>query len=292
MDVFQGAEPNTEDLAFIANSYAMRQLYWPSYTWKIQTEHLNKLDGKEKALLNKGIDIEVFQRRKSDLFDKINASFYHLQKLKENEEIILDLGKQMAQQSRKHTPGGVLGIVGMPYEPISYEYEALLVSLKTGIDIISMLLAQASGLSSNIDNLARLLSALPQTKKQNNVLPRVKKLIAKKQHVTTLDEFTNKDGTKSKRNFAVHEGSLPTGTINIQFAAKHKEIGILKTRTADLGGIEKTDFTMQQNLDGYASNLFYGVCDFIIDGLSLLLNITLPRGEKLSVYEERLGKRD
>ena len=287
MDEFHGAEPTPEDLAYVAQSYAMRQLYWPSYTWKIQTEHLNKIDAKEQTLIDKGVDIDAFQRRKSDLFDKINASFYHLRKLKENEETIIALGKKMAEQSRQHTPVGVLGIVGMPYEPINYEYEALLVSLKTGMDIISALLAEASGFGKSVDDLSKLLNASTHAIKPNQFLIQVNTLLEGEQHKRTIQEFRNKNGVKSKRNFAVHEGSLPTGTINIQFAANNTEIGILKTRTADLGGIEETDFSKQQNLDGYADSLFYDVCDFIIGGLELLLDKKLPKGKKASVYEAR-----
>ena len=104
MDKFQGAEPTQEELALVAKSYAMRQMYWPSYTWNIQTQHLNKIDEKSSGLKANGVDVEIFEKHKSDLFNKINASFYHLEKLKENESIIIELGKEMADKARKHTP--------------------------------------------------------------------------------------------------------------------------------------------------------------------------------------------
>ena len=149
MDGFQGTEPTQEELALVAQGYAMRQVYWPAYTWQLQTKYLNKIDDRKGALESNGVDIDAFSKYKSDLFNKMNASFYHLQKLKENEETVIELGKKMAEESKKHTPKGVFGIVGTPYEPIDYEYEALLVTLKSALDIMAMMLSQPSGLHSS-----------------------------------------------------------------------------------------------------------------------------------------------
>lgn len=55
-------------------------------------------------------------------------------------------------------------------------------------------------------------------------------------------------------------------------------------------GDEMTDFRKQQSLDEYATALFYAVCDLIIEALELIVGETLPRGEKMSVYEARLIK--
>lgn len=287
MDNFQGTEPTQEELELVAQSYAMRQMYWPSYTWQIQTAHLNKIDDKKQALEKRGIDLELFKKRKTDLFNKINASFYHLQKLKENEETIVALGKKMAEKSKGHTPKGVLGIVGMPYEPIDYEYEALLVTLKSGLDIVSMILAQPSDLGS--DNIASLLNDAQQAKRPNDFLTSVVKLLAKEEHTKVIDEFKNKDGVRSKRNYAVHQGSLPTGTINIQYTADNADIGILKTRTLDVGG-ELADFRKQQSLDDYATGLFYATCDLAVEALELVVDQELPKGQKMSVYAARSSK--
>src|SRR6266403_4957281 len=120
-------EPTQEDLALVARNYAMRQLYWPDYTWGIQTQYLRVIDAKKAELAQRGVDTETLKKRLSDLFNKINASFYHLKKLEENEETIIELGKEMAQKTQPRTPRGVFGIIGTPYEPIDYEYEALLV---------------------------------------------------------------------------------------------------------------------------------------------------------------------
>jgi len=287
MDQFQGTEPTQDELRLVAESYAIRQMYWPSYTWQIQTQHLNKIDEKRQALETNGVEVDPFTKHQSDLFNKINASFYHLEKLKENENTIIELGKRIAKESKKHTPNGAFGVIGAPYEPIEYEYEALLVTLKSGLDILAMMLAQPSGL--HCDNIGSLSNESEQAKKPNDFLTKVKTMLAKDEHHKTLDEFRNKDGVHSKRNYAVHHGSLPTGTINIQFTADSAEFGILKTRTMEVGG-EMTSFTEQRNLEDYVTDLFYATCDLIIEGLELLISCSLPKGEKASVYEAR--KRD
>jgi hypothetical protein len=284
MNQFQGTEPTQEELALVAQGYAMRQVYWPAYTWQIQTKHLNKVDENRQALEANGVDIDLFNKHKSDLFNKINASFYHLEKLKENEGIVIGLGKKMAEESKKHLPDQVFGIVGTPYEPIEYEYEALLVTLKSALDVTAMILAQPSSLGS--DNIVSLFNDSSQSKRPNTVLTALKELLAKDEHRKIIDEFKNKDGVHSKRNYAVHQGSLPTGTINIQFTAASTEIGILKTRTMEVGG-DMADFSKQQSLDEYATELFYSVCDLAIEGLELLVGQSLPKGSRMSVYEER-----
>lgn len=287
MDPFQGTEPTEDELALVAQSYTLRQVYWPSYTWQIQTQYLNKLDEKRQSLEARGIDFDLFVKHETDLFNKINASFYHLEKLKENENTIIELGKKMAEASKKHTPNGVLGIIGTPYEPIEYEYEAFLVTLKSGLDISAMILAQPAELHS--DNIVSLVNDGEQAKRPNEFLSATKALLAKDEHLKTIEEFRNKAGVHSKRNYAVHQGSLPTGTINIQYTADNTEIGILKTRTMEVGG-EMTDFRKQQSLDEYATTLFYAVCDLIIEALELIVGETLPRGQKMGVYEARLAK--
>lgn len=288
MKHFKSTEPTQEEAARVAQIYAMRQIYWPAYTWLIQTKHLNNMGSKKEALEANGVDVAIFNARKSDLFNKVNASFYHLQKLKENELAVIKLGKRIAKKSKEHLPRNVLGIVGIPYEPIDYEYEALLVTLKSALDIMTMILAQPAGLQ--IDNIGALLNECQQNKRSSDFMAKIRELVTKEEHYNTIDEFKNKGEVKSKRNYAVHQGSLPTGTINIQFVCNQPKINILKTSTLEIGG-EKVDFRKQQTLDDYATNLFYAVCDLIIDGLDILLGETLPKGKKTSVYDERQAQR-
>ncbi len=288
MNRFKSIEPTQEEADRVAQIYAMRQIYWPAYTWILQTKYLNNIECKRDALEGKGVDVTAFSVFKSDLFNKVNASFYHLQKLKENELAVIKLGKKMAKKSKEHMPRNVLGIVGIPYEPIDYEYEALLVTLKSALDIMTMMLAQPAGLQ--IDNIGALLNECQQTKRSSDFLAKVRELVTKEEHYKTIDEFRNKEGIKSKRNYAVHQGSLPTGTINIQFVLNKPKISILKTSAIEVGS-EKVDLKNQQNLDVYATNLFYAVCDLVIDSLSILLGEVLPKGKKTSVYDERQAER-
>ncbi len=285
MNDFQRIKHTDEQLQLVARGYSMRQLYWPSYTWKIQTQYLNKIEVKKQILEDKGINIDIFSKRKADLFNKINASFYHLSRLKENESAIISLGKEMAEQSKGHMEQGILGIIGTPYEPIDYEYEALLVTLKSSLDILARILSEPSGIPT--DNIVSLLNNAQQCKKSNEFLTNVRTLLSKTEHIKIITEFRDKSGIPSKRNYAVHHGSLPTGTINIQFTAT--DLGILKTRTMEPND-ELTDPRKQQTIEDYATYLFYATCDLIIEGLELLLDQKLPRGNKVCVYEERQSK--
>lgn len=284
---FREPEITPRELALVSQSYAIRQVYWPAYTWSLQTEHLNKTIDREDAFKTNGIDVETFNKHRSSLFNKINASFYHLQKLKENENLVLELGKRMAEESKKSIKQGVIGIVGTPYEPVDYEYEALLVTLKSALDITAMMLSQPSGLNS--DNIGSLFKEGEEAEKPNSFLVQVNQLL--KAHNETINEFRNRNGQRSKRNHAVHQGSLPTGTINHQFTAQHPEIGVLKTRVMGVGG-GMPRLKEQKTLDDYTTNLFYNTCDLIIDALSLLVGEALPRGPRCSVYEQGTTKKN
>lgn len=280
-------EPSDEQMKLVAKSYAMRQQYWPAYTWSVQTVGLNKLEEKRTELETKGVDIEKFSKNKVDIFNKLNASFYHLQKLKENETAIVQLGREMAEESKRSMPVGVNGILDMPYEPIDYEYEALLVTLRSALDILAMAIAGPMDLSS--DDIMKLLNESRQQQNPNDTSKAIQALLSSEGHTATINEFRNQNGVKSKRNYAVHQGSLPTGTINIQYAASVPEIGILKTRTMEIDG-GAMDFTQKQSLDDYAENLFYSVCDLVIEALEVVVGWQLPKGERHSVYEGRLKK--
>jgi len=281
-------EPSPVQLQLIAKSYAMRQLYWPSYTWLIQTESLNRLEDRQPDLESRGINLEKFTKQKADLFNKLNASFYHLQKMRDNESVVIELGKEMAEEARQNTPNGIHGIIGTPYEPIEYEYEALLITLRSALDIFAIIMAEPTGLSS--DNIMSLLNDGQQQRNPSALLQSTLTILTNDKNTKTINEFRNQNGIKSKRNYAVHQGSLPTGTINIQFARHATDIGVLKTRTMEVDG-SIADFTQQQSLDDYAANLFYSVCDLIIEALEVLVGWQLPKGGKCSVYEERLSKR-
>ncbi len=284
MDPSQNTNPTQSQLSLVAQSYAMREKYWPAYTWPLQTKYLNILDDKKDFLKKNNIDMNAFSRHKIDLFNKINASFYHLQRLKENEESTIELGKEIAKEFKKDMSKGVLGLIGAPYEPIGYEYEAILVTLRSALDITATMLSQPSGLE--IDNISKLQNESKQAQKPNKFLKSVKKLLLKEENIKVLDEFINKKNQKSKRNYAVHDGSLPTGTINIRFTKENPDLGILKTCTMQIND-KFPDLKKREYLEDYTTNLFYATCDLIIEALGLLVGETLPKGEKISIFEAK-----
>lgn len=277
--------PSPKTLELVEKSYRMRQKYWPSYTWEIQTKYLNDPKNYSKNLAKKCIDLKAFSKNKASLFNKINSSFYHLQRLKENERKITSLGRSMAKESRKKIEAQVLGIIGTPYEPIEYEYEAILVTLKSSLDIFSTIISDYLNLK--VDNIASLLNNVEQSKDTNKSIIEVKNLLNRVEYIKIIEEFQNnkKDNTPSKRNYGVHKGSLPTQTINIQFAKRTKKVSILKTGLVEINNTPLP--TKRTSLEDYATNTFYSTCDLIIEGLELLLGKHLPKGEKCSVYVSR-----
>lgn len=275
-----------EHLKLVAQAYAMRQRYWPAFTWLIQTELLKDFDPNNTYYKEYNIDIKYVKTKLSDLFNKINASFYHLQKIKENENQIIEIGKQIANSGKKDLKSGVLGIAGMPFEPINYEYEAMLVTLKSAIDILITIQAPICGLPPNVDNLYRFVDQSKKLTNKNAFFTKVQEVFNNIKFKVILDEFLGTDTSKSKRNFAVHRGSLSTGTINIQFASTTKEIGVLKSKMVEVDN-NPQDIRKTPDLDTYTEIIFYTTCDFLMELLELVTNRELPRGKKMSVYESR-----
>ncbi|HEX6462507.1 MAG TPA: hypothetical protein VFZ58_04555 [Candidatus Saccharimonadales bacterium] len=282
------SEPDKEQLEMVAKTYAARSRYWPSYTWKIQTSYLQTLNNNKDGFTDRGIDVEALRKHNSDLFDKINASFYHLETLREHESFIINLSKQGVDGSRKNTPANTIGIIASPYEPVSYEYEAILVTLKSALDVMVMTVAPYCELTS--DDLAKFINEAPQRKNPNDLLQKMLSIVQESNNDKVIKEFLNGVGKKSKRNHAVHQGSLPTGTINLQYTASDPEVGILKTRTMGLDIVTTNPFE-EQDLETYCANLFYGVSEIAMQALEALLDQALPRGEKMSVYDERMEAR-
>lgn len=277
-------EPDKEQLEMVAKTYAARSRYWPSYTWKIQTSYLQILNNNRDDFTAQGIDVEALRKHNSSLFDKINASFYHLETLREHESFIINLSKQGVNGSRKNTPVNAVGIIASPYEPISYEYEAILVTLKSALDVMVMIVAPYCELAS--DDLAKFINEASQKKIPNDLLKKILSVVRESENNKIIKEFLNDSGKRSKRNHAVHQGSLPTGTINLQYTVSDPEVGILKTRTMGLD-ITTVNPLEEQDLEAYCANLFYGVSEIAIQALEALLDQALPRGKKMSVYDER-----
>ncbi len=207
--------------------HSARSIYWPAYTWKIQTSFSSKIDGKISPELK--ISKEDFQKLYFDIFHKINASFYHLQRLKENQDVAVGIGKEMAKLRFPGTEN-LPGIAGVPHEPIEYEYEAFLVTVKSALDFITILISKSFGRKE--DNIISLLSALKSRRpKQNTLEEEIYLFLENSQHTPLFDSFRDPDsklGKKSNRNFAVHKGSLPVGTINVPINNPHASVLLVK----------------------------------------------------------------
>lgn len=264
--------------------YTKRSKYWPAYTWKIQTSYSSIIRGKLSDELN--ISESDFEKIYFDIFHKINASFYHLEQLKENEEIAIQTGKDLATIKVPGTEG-MVGIVGSPYEPIGYEYEAFLVTIKSTLDFISILLAK--GFNRREDDIISLVNNIRVNKAESSTLEgEIYALLSSNKYQTLIKEYRgSRKGPKSKRNFATHIGSLPIGTINVSIS--NLNASPLLSKALDPNSSNPyTSLLHAQNLVAYCENQLYQTCDLLIEILSLLSTSELKHGPRSSVYEERI----
>lgn len=270
------------ELLLIDKMYAIRELYWPHYTWLAQTNYLKIVEKKQEKLFKQGIDPKLLREKLSSLFSKINSSFYHLQRIKENEELITELGKQVAKKGQTKISTRIIGTFLATYEPIAYEYEAILVTLKTALDILAIIFS--SIIRSGSDDILKLAHEMSEVQKTSGFKTKLKKFFSDKKLQEVIKEFKKNGHVKSRRNYAVHDGDLSIGTINLQFVAGSSDIRVIKSKAMPVGKSDKP-LTQVQDLDVFCTTLFYDVCHIILSGLELVLDENLPRGEKKSIFE-------
>lgn len=266
--------------------YTQRSKYWPAYTWKIQTSYSSEIKGKLLSEFN--IPEDMFEKMYFSIFDKVNASFYHLERLKENEEVAVQTGKELAKIKIPGTEG-LVGIAGSPYEPIGYEYESLLITIKSTLDLIAILLSKGFGRKE--DNIVSLTNNIQiSTADPTSLEDKIYALLVAPSYKGLIDEYKgNKPGHKSKRNFATHDGPLPIGTINIPI---NNPFGSpLLSKALDPNKIDPYAFLPHsQNLVEFCEDQFYKTCDLLIEIMSLMINSKLKPGPKCSVYIQRIKK--
>lgn len=266
--------------------YTQRSKYWPAYTWKVQTSYF--FDIKEKIVYEFKISNTDFEKNYFDIFDKINSSFYHLERLKENEGIAVQMGKELA---KIQIPGieGMVGIAGAPYEPIVYEYESFLVTIKSTLDFIAILLAK--GFNRREDNIVNFFDGIKsRNAKPDSLEGKMYALFNRVEFVNLFNEYRNPDkDQKSKRNFAAHKGSLPIGTINIPINNPGAPTLLSKALNPNVSK-PYLDSLSSQNLIEYCEGQFYQTCDLLIETLSLITNTQLKPGPKNSIYKQKLEK--
>lgn len=263
--------------------YTQRSKYWPAYTWKIQTSCSKNI--KDKLSGEVTISPKDFKEVYIYIFDKINASFYHLQRLKENQEVAVRIGQAMAKIKPPGTEG-LVGIAGVSYEPIGYEYESFLIKIKVALDLIATLVAKS--FDRKEDDITTLLNNIKFRKIIKTTLQdEVYTFLKSKEFEKMFNNFKNptKD-KKSKRNFATHLGSLPVGTINIPI----NNPGVVPTLSRAYDPNQKKPYfpsSDSPDLIKFCEDQFYQTCDLLIGVLSFVVNKELKPGSKGSVYEQK-----
>ena len=269
----------------IEESYAARRIYWPAYTWPVQTSYSNIIAKNETELFARlpGINKDVLTNHLSDLFNKINATFYHLQQLKTSEKKAVEMGLKLATTS----PLGLeksIGIAGSYYEPTLYEYEALLVSAKTALDVLVIIITEC--FDRKEDNIVELFNNLNQTNRISSIETQIKDLLNQPTNVSFIGSFAR---DASKRNYAVHAGSLPIGTINVPI--NNPRAPIIKSKAHDPRrpiSEQMRDIHKAVDLEDYCENAFYFMADIIVDCLEILLDTKFNKGTKASLQDEQM----
>ncbi|MEK7597197.1 MAG: hypothetical protein AAB441_00960 [Patescibacteria group bacterium] len=259
--------------------YTQRNKYWPAYTWKIQTSYSSEIKNRLSPEIK--ISEDDFGIIYFNIFNKINASFYHLEKLKESQEIAVNLGKAL---STIKIPGtkNIGCIAASYYEPVQYEYEAFLVIMKSSLDFISILISNSIGRKDDtITNLSEV--AKSRTIRRSPFANKLYSLTLINPFSKLINEFKNSpNGKKSKRNFGVHIGSLPIGSINVPI--DNPSVPILLSKAFD--PYEKNlNFNNAPDLIEYCESMFYTTCDLFIKVLSIFTRSNLKPGQKMSIYE-------
>lgn len=281
-DDFAMPQVSEDELMLVDKMYALRELYWPHYTWLAQTSYLKILERKKVDLKNKGVDLDFLKLQLSTLFNKINGSFYHLQRIKENEKLIIGLGTEVARKGQSKIPAGTLGIFGASYEPIGYDYEAMLVTLRSSLDILAIIFS--SIINSKSNDIMKLSNEMKQVSKVTGFKAQIKKFLDSQNFLKLINEFKNDKGIKSRRNYAVHAGSLSTGTINIQFISGDSKIGVIKSKAVPVKSVNQP-LPKEQDLDDFCTTIFYETCDVLLSGIELVIEESLPVGERNSIFE-------
>jgi len=241
---------------------------------------------KGKLLHEFEISDENFEKMFFNIFDKVNASFYHLEKLKENENIAIETGKELAKIKIPGTEN-MMGIAGSPYEPIGYEYETFLITIKSTLDFIAILLSL--GFNRSEDNIAEFVKRMQSP--NINLSPFERKILGVlniTKYASLINSFRNQGDQKSKRNYATHKGSLPIGTINIPINNPNASLLLSKALNPNASDPHVSIFS-EQDLADFCEEQFYTTCDFLIEILNILTENRLIPGPKSSLYAERLN---
>lgn len=266
--------------------YVPRAVYWPAYTWPVQTSYLKVIPGKRAKILRDitSLNEDELKSRIATIFDKLNSTFYHLQRLKEVENVAIAQAQELAKVGMPDMEG-LPGIVGMPYEPIGYEYESLLASAKTTLDVLAALIAKCT--NRNEDEIVGLVNNLAQGKKLPRTAERISTVLERSKNKQFIDGFKNSGGKKSKRNYAVHVGALPVGTINVP--VNNPIAPTLRSKAYEPHLTVPDQMSQSRStpdLQDFADDVFYSTADVVVQCLGVILKTRFKLGERCSKYEE------
>lgn len=235
------------------------------YFWQVRME-INKLWNNNPQMVTNYTKNAFF-----DVFDKINTAYYHLQRIIEEENLIIKIAQQLNNYNEIDSPSGIAGIT---YEPISYEFEAFIIQSYACLEIFSRTVTIMFKNESGFSGLKKSLLNVKKTKATKLV-----KLFEKDKYVPLMREFLKDKGTsgrENRRDYSVHFGKLWTGTINVPIAGSQK---IIKSYVTELSKKNISPFD-SQNLVEFCEDKFYLMCDLIKDSLEILFEADLNTGSK------------
>ena len=261
----------TKEQLFVMNQLSiLRNKHRSSYFWKTRL-NINDYWNKNPKSIPSGVR-EIF----FDSFDKINAVFYHLQKINEQEDLILQVGSKLRKITNIESPPGVAGIT---HEPISYEFELFIMQSSACLEVFSRAVSICFKNESGFRELKKSLINVKKAKATQIV-----RCLEKKKYTSLMKEFIKEKGSsgrQNRRDYSVHFGTLNTGTINIPIASPQK---VIRSYVTELSKNNTSPFGAQ-DLISFCKNYFYLLCDLIREILEILFSVKLEKGMKTSTLE-------
>lgn len=267
---------NEKILKTISVIESRRATYRSNYFWLARVK-INSIFTKEdnktiKIIKNREgySDIKVLSKYFLDSSDKINACFYHMNKLIEEENWLIENGQKVAFESEKVNPNP--GILCAPLESINYELEAFFLQAYSSLEIFSKGIGFIFKNESKFHTIETILSNFNNDAKAKKIL----EVFNNKKYSDLINEFKKSGGTKlekSRRDYLSHLGMLPMCQINIPLNSNtNLSVSMLPSHINQYDKAIKTK--------DYIESLFYLLCDFLIEILEIIFDIKIKPGRK------------
>lgn len=282
--------PSGEQLKIVALAYKRRNRYWLDYFWHVRLESNNLFNNIShtglKSIQEREGNYTNPQSMRTyllDSADKINACFYHLERLKAEERSIIKLATRLDRA--KDMPPNVMGISGFPTEVIDHEVEAFFWAFESSLEIF------ARGISYYFNGEAtfkKLSTFLRNTKVESKKAQKIIGILEENRFQPIFKEVEPGHPQKSKRDLISHFRSLKMVQTNLQFTSRG--YAILKAQFREYGSpdplIEKPI-----SIERYCTDLLYLLCDLQIEILGAIFETKYTHGKKMSVWQARKLKR-